>query len=352
MQRLFRQMSSRERRLAVLTALVLVAGVGALVLKGALARLDTLDATIESFEQELVYLSQLAEQSAPVNEVFANVAAEHSSEWTQEEIHDRLRREITRLQARDVPPRGQTVAAGAPMLVNIRSMPGGTLVDSGGGYRQYHVQFRTEPTPIRDLVTFMARLQQSQQALRLEKVDLTRQPESPLVTATIGVTRTVIDDEGGAQPSTASSNGLKNGSFEEWDDAASVFPDWEIDGARAIPAQYLATDGVVSMEAVAARPDARVFQRTPCMAGNVYDLRVDVAAWGPALLGVANDTDGELFDGAVSIEGDGQYYRYHVRFAAPNDAGVDVPLCVPCIVIEEEGTRVHVDNAVLTEAEE
>jgi len=352
----WQRLSQRERRLALVTGLVLLVFVGYFVLATALDRLDTLDVTVASLESELVHLTQLSEQAEVVDRAFNAIAEQHSSEWTQEEIADRLRREITRLAAKNAPPPGHTVAPGSPALVGIPTLPSGALDARAEGYRQYHIKFKTDPASIQDIVVFLARLQESPQALRLHEVELLRRsPELPLVIATIGVTRTVIGDEVAPAQSAASppppvlKNLIQNAGFEEWDSAGSRFLEWESEQAQLASSPEHATEGTACLNAQALAPQATVYQKVSLVAGEQYDLYLDAMATGGAKLAVVDEVLASMLFDPVEFRADGKVYQYHIRFTAPGNSGTSVTLRVPYIVLEGEGDTLSLDNVTLVQ---
>ncbi|MBN2309534.1 MAG: hypothetical protein JXR94_11215 [Candidatus Hydrogenedentes bacterium] len=364
MRGLYERISPRERRLATGAASVILIGLVYLLALQAFARLDALDLEIEGLQQDLLYAARLAEQAEGVDAVFDAIAAEHSSQWSQEEIHDRLRREISRLAAKNAPPQGEVAPQGSPMLVDIRSLPSGLLDEGGEGYRQYHIEFRTEPAPIQNLAVFLERLQESPQALRIDRVDLKRPPQAGLFTATIAVTRTVIDDAapGGGAPGPApapaqmdapapAANRARNPSFEQWDGDEAGFPEWQSEGLVLTQGTTHASDGAACLAAHARQPGGILFQLHELEAGATYDLYADILATGRAQLSATLDESGAPLESPVELDADGARYRYHVRFTVPGAPGTRVLLRAPCIVLEGDGKSLFLDNVVLMAGE-
>ena len=106
MSKFWSNLSDRERLLALIVVLLIGGGVAYSVTVRALGRLHSLDVQIENMEQQLANLTGQATWGPQVNVAFAEIAAEHSSAWTKEEIHDRLRHEIYRLALKTPPPPG------------------------------------------------------------------------------------------------------------------------------------------------------------------------------------------------------------------------------------------------------
>lgn len=352
------KLTPSERRLAALAAAVALIAAVVLVVLRALDRIDTLDATIDGLEQNLLALTEQAAMAEPIEYAYRSMADQHSSQWTQEEIHDRLRIEITRLSLRDVPPEGQPLpatAGGSGSLVDIRSMPMGALA-SGPGYRSYQINFKTEPAPIQNVATFLQRLQQSPQALRVDSLEIVRQALSDTVTASFRVTRTVIGDAAtlepqGGQPTAEieSGNIARNPSFEVWDGTASTPPEWVIEDLRAAKQTDDATEGAVCLRVESTAQAGAVYQEQQLKAGSSYELSFDARAWGAARAMIGGSPDGAAFDAGQPLIADGAPYRYRLRFQVPGAGGERVPIRAPSIVIEGAGGAVLIDNVVLTE---
>ena len=192
MSSVFTHLSAREKRLAVLTLLVLVGAACVMLGLQAHNHVARLDGKIAQLEQELLNLTQQNAQRSAVEAAYREVVATHSSEMTKEEIHDNLRREIFSLAKWNV-----TGKEGRPDrqvdLVKIPTLREGTLKDEGEGYREYQVQFRIPSTRARNLMRFLLRIETSRQILRIDGLDLGRSPESTQVHATLVITRTVLD---------------------------------------------------------------------------------------------------------------------------------------------------------------
>jgi type II secretory pathway component PulM len=182
---LWKSRTASERRLALIALTLAVASAVYLIVVPALRSLAELDRQIEQREQELITDTELAARSETVDREFAKIATEHSSKWSKQEIHDRLRQEIDRLALQD--PKG----GGAP-LVQIPVLPAGKLIEGGKDFREYQLTFKLKPAPIGAVIEYLKRLHESPQALRIDGLELTRAPDSTLVVAQIDVTRTVV----------------------------------------------------------------------------------------------------------------------------------------------------------------
>ena len=195
---IWQQLSEREQRLALITAVVVAIMISVTLYQRAVERLRQMDATIDRLEDELVsYAYQIAHREL-VESRYASVAAQHSSAWTEAEIHDRLRQEIYRL-ARHMPP--PLDDSGIPVnmpnehgnLVEIPALGQGNLVEGGEGYREYRINLRIPPAPLENIIHFLERLQESPQSLRIDLLELNRAHDGNLVTANLDIARIVAD---------------------------------------------------------------------------------------------------------------------------------------------------------------
>ena len=355
------RLSTRERRLAGVVAVLLCVAAFWIVLRAASIRLGRLDDEIAGLEDRLAVLKRLQAHGKDLEDAFAVVAEQHSSAWTEEAIHERLRDEIYRLAMKTPPGPGAELAEAARLpaayLVDIPRLPAGTL-DAGEGYREYRIEFDVAPARIGNIVTFLTRLKMSPQALRIERVELGREPESDAVKARIEVTRTIVDAvpggeeapqlvPAGAETATDDGNLARNGRFEEWDDTSARCLEWEAEGCHVTRSAFGAADGTAGLEACAGRGGGAVFQWQELTAGKEYDVQLEVAAQGTARFEIASQS-GVPFAGSQTIVGDGQTYRYHARFVVPGTPGAPVALRVPVVALDGEGTVVRLNNAVLT----
>lgn len=360
LQKFFQGMSQSERRLAfVVAGLLFVALVFVIILR-CMDTLETMDATIESQQEALLKFTQQAALVEPVERAFSAMAAQHSSHWTQEEIHDRLRVEITRLSLRQVPPENAPLPAAAnrgETLVEIRSMPVGALEDSGEGYRSYQISFRTEPTSIQNIATFLQRLQQSTQALRVDSLELTRQPTSTEVSATFRVTRTVIGDAATPQADVpkpvaatkSQKNLIHNPGFDQWDAQKTAPQDWVAENMSFSADAKNSIDGSQALSvAVSGGESGSLYQVQHLLAGKSYELQMDAFASGESRL-QATPEGGASLEGAVMLEVGASPHHYRCIFTVPGPVGTPVTMRVPELVVSKAGSNLIVDNVVLRE---
>jgi hypothetical protein len=359
------RISERERRLIIVTLAAVLAAVGLVIVRGTMMRVALLDEQIVMLENDVLYYAQLAARRARVEEAFAGIASVHSSAWTQEEIHDKLQQEIRRLSLEQVrPPDAVTDESATPerYLVHIRSLPPGQLQESGRGYREYRITFRTEPNSISNVVAFLQRLEESPQALRVDSLELTRGAETTQVAASVTVTRTIIDytgagapegSEGGQQEELSASpppNLARNGNFQRWSSDPPDAPEWESAGLSLSLDLAHTTEGAHALRADAVEANAVLYQIQELNAGGTYDLHFDAAVTEGALAGIYDETAGEWLDSAQPMTAGGHVYRYHIRFTAPGVPGAPAALRAPYFVLDNPGATLILDRVILTEA--
>ncbi len=338
-------LNKRERTIAAITGVVVVITVLFSAYNRAVDYLDRLDTTIENLETNLMQYTYQAARLEQVERDYSKVAGQHSSEWTQAEIHDRLRNEIHRLTFRDIPEEGMVPASGA-QLVNIPSYPAGVLDEQGEGYREYRLRISTRPTTISNIARFLERLQQSDQLLRIERLELTRRnPEAAAVEADLSISRVVIDTEEHDEVIVTSpiiANLIRNHSFEDWNAEEERFAEWSGEQVTFEACDEYVTQGARALRAVG---NGMVYQLQELDPGRTYDLALDVHATGSARLVVYNDTSDQPFDGGLDIEPNDGVTRYMARFTVP--AGGVNAVRAPVIQLLEPGTCVTIDNVSL-----
>lgn len=205
MNRLLDRLSARERRLALITMTIVIVSATILGGRSALTRMDAQRHRIDQLEQHLINLTEQSARRQKVEWAYHSVALQHSSEWTEQEIHDRLRREIYRLAL--IGPYSENSEAPESItekdyLVKIPVLREGILNEEHEGYREYQIRIQSRPTALRFLITFLERLEKSHQSLRIDELELTREPMGRWIGMTVIVTRIVVDniseDEAGA----------------------------------------------------------------------------------------------------------------------------------------------------------
>lgn len=347
--------SSREKRLAAI-AIAVAAGVLCYVIAlRAFAYFEELDAQIAEREQDLLFYTKLSRQEPEIQRRFNEIASEHSSEWTEQQIYDRLRQEIYRFSLKD-PEQGES-STNQPLL-RILSLPAGRLNETGEGYREYQIAFRTEPALIQQVSLFLQRLQEDGQALRVDNLELSRNPTEQAVSASFLVTRLVIDssssDAGKDLPVLQAETGdnlIANSGFESWDSAGLQPESWLSAGCAMVKKTDVVTEGVAALQARAQAENARIWQTHLLKAGAAYTLLLDASVSGKAHIVVTDET-GAWSTSPVALEPDGAFHRYEMRLTTPPGGGAAVQLLAPVVVLETTDTLLVLDNLTLSEVEE
>lgn len=258
MHNFWRNLNPRERRLAIGVVCLLAIGVATTVAKRASDRLRDLDGTIQQSQSILIEYTQLVARSQSVDEAYRRIASQHSSAWSEAEIHDRIRQEVYRQAMRTPPPEGVPFSpSDSEELVSIPTLQQGTLRTDPRGFREYQLNLAIPPAPVENLFAFLERLQGSAQSLRIDRLELFRDPMLEDVTAIIDITRTVVDDlpaDGGSGENAGAARWPGNGEARgvsvpapenvETPEAPATAP--ENGEAGAVPAATLENQGAAS----------------------------------------------------------------------------------------------------------
>lgn len=359
MMKLWARMSRRERGLAVAIVVLVVGGIVYSIVSSALEHLDRQMADIDRLEQQLVNYSRHLERRTPVDAAFARIAEQHSSQWTGEEINDRLTSEIYRL-AREDPGTPGNPGVGRE-IVPIPLIPPGELEPNPDGYRVYTVDFRTDNAPVSDLTAFLRRLEESPQALRIEVLDIRRAPDLiGAAQAAIRVNRTVVDgveeavalepdfDDGPADllPGLLASvtDTAPNGSFEVFE-ADGGFEGWLADGCRLMPATVFVTDGQISARVEPVVVGASFVQPLTLAGGATYEMTLDVMTTAPLEVRIEDSASGDVYEGAFQVPPDNRLRSYTVQFTVAGQG--PRPLNAPVFRFDEADGMAHVDRVRL-----
>lgn len=356
MNKLLNRLSARERRLAGATGLVVAAVVAWMAVMPAVGYLGDLDSRIDTLEEQLYSNTYQAALSKVVSARYNTLAAQHSTAWTEAEISDGLQRELDRLSLKTPPPPDGSGGSG-PRLLTITYRPEGQLT-AYSGYREYQTTFLTQPTTIGAIAEFLRRLQESPQTLRVDKLDLRREPNNKQVTASISVTRTVVDRkaadgetaavpaEGTAKPA---GNLVSNPGFEAWNDTRKQFAEWSTEGCTVSPDSEHAVEGKLAAKAVFSAKRGRLFQDQKLMAGRTYRLTLHAAAQGVVSFSVVN-REAKAFDlPEQKVQNDGKMREYKAEFTVTGTAGQMVPVVAPLFLLTGEGATVYADQILLEE---
>ena len=351
-------LNPREKFLALTTSGLALFFLVALIALRVSSRLDQLDNRIVQLEQELHNLTQQEAMSLSAVEKFSEMASEHSSTWTAEEIRDRLLREIYRLALHKPhdPDVDVTEVVYSPKdyMVKIPELRRGELSNEGQGYREYQIELRLPPADLENVLTFMERLQTSRQSLRIDAVTLSRGASGTKVDADFIITRIIVDTQGdavepadeGDPPPLLADNMINNPGFETWTDDGAA-PGWMADGATLAPADTYRTEGSRCLKAALASVGtaAALYQRHELESGRTYRLALDVIAETPVTVAI-DEGAGDALEGVpAEIPGDGKPRRVELRFRAGAQ-----PVRAPLVQWAGEGA-VYLDNVQLTDEE-
>ncbi len=355
------RLSARERNLAFLTGVVVGGFLLFSVVRMALTSLREMDGEIARLQDDIVNCANQMASREAVEAQYAKVAAQHSSAWTEPEIHDRLRQEIYRLARRVPPPldeRGIAVESqdSNENLVEIPALGKGEMAEGGAGYRQYRIPLRIPAVGIKPIIDFLERLQQSPQSLRLDKLELYRVPESDQVAASVVITRTIAN--GASSASTPSGEEKSSGAGKQKSPTAAPgaeraggggriplsVSDWTTTGCRA---ELVEVSGARPYLEIKAESDNATAELGRKLSGDAaYEAMLEMSASGKAEFGVAMEGDKAFFPDSVPLKSDGVKYRYEVQFGIPAEAARGKVVC-PRLMLAEKGTVVQIHNILL-----
>lgn len=293
--------SVRERRLATAVAVLTASLLLLVIVKGAFRVLDNLDREIGRLSNEILNSTRQIALHEGVAARFTQVANQHSSDWSESEIRDRLRQEIYRLSNLDPPALD---AQGIPLstnnesgfLVEIPELGSGRLIEGGEGFREYQIEFSIRPVPLPALTGYLERLLESPQALRIDRIDLRRDPERTEFAANLVITRTVVDNPGGAASIPLTTAG------------------WSCKGCEVSVERGSDQDPVLVLRGTGAGGTA--FLERPLSSG-VFDVALEMASTSEGQLGVVANGAALSCEGDTALKADGQFYRYHFQIALP-----------------------------------
>ncbi len=354
MNKMWINLSERERALVLTIIGLVVLLVITLIGIQAVAKIADLDDRIADLETELYNLAVQDARGASIQQAYLEVATEHSSEWSEQEIHRRLDLEIIRLALKKPYPPGIPAPPGSTerrnRMVTIPTLREGTLNVEGDGYREYTLNIKVEPAMPRDLFSFIERVQSSRQSLRINSLELTRSFSAPTISAKLEVTRTVVDnvsDDVEYAPVTFAENLIENPSFEEEGEGSAV-PYWLLPGCTVERSSEFATDGTFSVKAHSEQGEGQLYQRVTLDAGATYRIEADIAATSTAKLSVLDAERGPVYEGAKQLPGDGKMYHYVLQFVAPGVPGQSTEVFAPHLTIANDGQGIFLDNVALT----
>ncbi len=322
------RLSPRERNLAITVSLLVPLFLLMLLARGALANVRALNARIDALQRQIVdYHFQIARKQQ-VEAEYEKVATQHSSEWDQQTISDRMRAEIRRLARTFPPPLDEN---GVPVTTenehgNLIELPGldeGTLTQ-GDGFREHTLRLSIPLDDLSDIINFLERIQSSPQSLRIDDLELYRPPMTTLASANLTITRTIVDRN-------TSGNGVE---AEPVSDTGT----WLADGCT------LEGDDPENLSAVANQDRARVYRLVSLPAGGIYEMQLDVTTEAASWMAVADETGVKTLEGALSFIDNGQKQRYRAQFKVPGKHGATTRLRLPMITVARRDGKVQLDN--------
>ena len=344
MRKYWKNLSRRERILTGAAGAMLVFSGCFLMIYRAVENVNQLDKRVGQLEQELLNLRDQEAKSASAESAFREMAAEHSSEWTEQEIQDRLRIEIYRLALRDV---NKQKPRQRDYMVRIRTLRAGTLHDEEEGYREYQLGFRLESAKLMDVIRFVERLQKSKQSLRLDGLDITRNPAGTEVSTFLDITRTILNSTPeDAETDTAPDSIFAGGGFERWDGNGAP-AGWDTNNCALSPNEEFATDGTTCLKVAAQGGGAQVYALQSLAGGRSYRMELDIIANGRVIVGAGDPATGRLYDGARAIDGNGEVYRCVFTFTPPGDPTGTREVWAPLVRLEGAGSTAYIDDVRL-----
>ena len=346
-------LSERERRLATAVLALLPLFIFLVIGRAALSHVQALDAHIDGLSDRIVeYTGQIARKQS-VDTQFAEIAAQHSSSWSEAEIQGRLRMELYRLAEKLPPPLTPDGTPAATenrafgQLVKTPELGAGALRDSGEGYKEYYLSVNVPTSEFYDAIAYLERLQGSPQMLRIENMILKRTPSTTEVTLDLDIVRTVVV---GTTPGAAALDSERiffDGTPIDWQLSA-----WKSEQCATALANTPLTTGQETLEVLAAAPNGTVHLEQIVAAGKLYNFVADIKSDGPSRLAIQADGADDIFDGEKLLPANGKPYRYHLQFVAPGAPGEQVKLKLPFITLEKAGAKVYIENLLLQAAEE
>jgi hypothetical protein len=283
--------------------------------------------------------------------MYARVAKQHSSEWSEAEIHDRLRQEIYRLAQLNPP---QLDENGIPIrinteggaLVDIPTLRQGVLLESGGEFREYQLGFRVEPGKFENVLAFVERLQNSPQSLRIDDLVISGSPMGLEVSARMDITRTVVAGEDDVAADTGT-----EALWSQSRDTSPLTPDaWTASQCNLAANEEFAFHDEAALEAVAIAPGSAAYFLRDVDAGFSYDMYIEVTAFGACKLGIADSSGVSLFESPYEMPDDGKPYRYHLRFSVPGNIGDTQKLRTPALLFDAADSRAVVSRLIIKKA--
>lgn len=330
------RLSGRERRLAMLVFGLAAALVCVTLIRRAKERINELDSSIMMMEDSIVEAQYQIARREAVEEEYRGVAAQHSSAWSEAEILDRLRNEVYRL-AHNIPSPlndngvADQVENGSGLLVSLPELGEGALNSNDKGFREYQINVRVSNATLPAMISYLERLQASPQSLRVDGLDLNRNFIDNRVTASIDLTRIVVDR-----------------TESPWNYVGQEASQWVNKGCRIVDAP--AAGGGKAVQFLSAGPKGASYVAAELDAGEVYEFQLEATASGKASLRLFDESINRLLDGNVVLLSDGQPYNYRIRFALGGEKGTKTNVRLPILSLDDADCEVFVTSLAYRKA--
>lgn len=302
--------------------------------------INELENTLDRLQEDLInYTHQLALKQSVESE-YAQVARQHSSKWTEAEIHDRLRQELYRL-AQKYPP--ELNEEGIPIktltdtgaLVEIPSLQQGILRTTDKNYREYTINVKLPPSTFSSMIQFLQRLQSSPQSLRIDNIDLRRHPLEEKVSADMDITRIIT---AGMPVEDSAYSSVINLSLDpvDWNCVGGVLQVQEDAQKKANRLIAEATGDTMELSYV------RSFSP-----GEKWNLEIEIETKASGYLQISSP-DNIRFDGKEKLKNDGTIYRYKLSMSLPDSKQERLRVRIPHLIIQGNGSKIYIYNGKLS----
>jgi len=296
---------------------------------------------MDRLQQDLINYTHQLTLKQSVETEYAQVARQHSSKWTEAEIHDRLRQELYRL-AQKYPP--ELNEEGIPIktltstgaLVEIPSLQQGILRTTDKNYREYTLNVKLPPTDFTSMIMFLQRLQSSPQSLRIDNMDLRRHPLEEKVSADMDITRIIT---AGMPLEGLQSSTVTNLSFDP--------VDWNCTGGTLTTQKDpQKSDFLVAESSNQTMEISFVRSFRP---GEKWILEIDLSTRAEAYL-MLSSPDNVVFEGKETLKNDGKIYRYRLSMSLPDSKQERLRIRIPHIIVQGNGSKIFIYHGKLMKA--
>lgn len=296
---------------------------------------------MDRLQQDLINYTHQLTLKQSVETEYAQVARQHSSKWTEAEIHDRLRQELYRL-AQKYPP--ELNEEGIPIktltstgaLVEIPSLQQGILRTTDKNYREYTLNVKLPPTDFTSMIMFLQRLQSSPQSLRIDNMDLRRHPLEEKVSADMDITRIITAGmplEGLQSPT------VTNLSFDP--------VDWNCTGGTLTTQKDPQKSNFLVAES--SNQTMEISFVRSFRPGEKWILEIDLSTRADAYL-MLSSPDNVVFEGKETLKNDGKIYRYRLSMSLPDSKQERLRIRIPHIIVQGNGSKIFIYHGKLMKA--